>query len=113
MIAATVELLVDATYELACCDHIEKAEGVMRLCSWIVGAGAALESIREKASWCERLDKDLEGHHIDIHGHIFSVEHAATMQALLQDSVQACSRTRTRIENLHQQAYALLKGGAA
>ncbi|WP_295950657.1 hypothetical protein [Rhodoferax sp.] len=107
-----MQTLTSGIFKLTDHDHIGKAEGVLRLASWMFGAITTLDTIRAKAEWCDRLAHDLEAESIDIGGSVFTIEHATAMQAMLLDAAHTCSQTQTRMGELSEYAQVMLHGGA-
>lgn len=108
-----MQTLTAGIFELTEHEHGGKVEGALRLASWMFGAITTLDTIRAKAEWCDRLAHDLEAESIDIDGSVFTIEHAAAMQAMLLDAAHACSLTQTRMGELSEYAQVMLNGGAA
>lgn len=84
------EALASGIFDLTDYECVGKAEGVLNLASWMFGAITTLDTIRNKAAWCNRLADDLTGQGIAINGDIFTIEHATAMQSMLMGAATAC-----------------------
>jgi hypothetical protein len=108
-----LKTLTAGIFDLTDHEHAGKAEGALRLASWMFGVIATLDTIRAKAEYSDRLAKELAAESVAINDSIFTIEHATAMQLMLLDAAHACRDTQACIEDLHTHAQAILNGGAA
>jgi hypothetical protein len=112
MSTPTLQTLATGIFDLTDHENAGKAEGTLRLASWMFDAITTLDTIRDKAKWSDKLAKELEAESIDIYGSVFTIQHAKAMQSILLNAASACRDTQACIEDLHTHAQAMLKDGA-